>query len=299
MTGRRRDKRDGFCFVPNCSSGYRSCKEARSLFRVPLEADRREEWSRNIKRGDRALHECSVVCERHFEPRFIQRSFQMTINGKVVEIPRDRPLLTKDAIPTIFPDAPKYLSKSLPKIRKERNLSDQVFPNSKRRREDNMLPEAASNDVGLPNDLVKDSFSGLTRPNVWSEIFLPCAEDSFLYAECEADAVEQSKIAVKKQVRITMRAGGTAATADVLIRGKKLRQEVLATREEAEALINNVSQLALCPGTGIEPLTDKCPSFNGAFFSRNCAVVIADNLRACMHCRYQRKLILNQLSRRR
>ncbi|KAH7933399.1 hypothetical protein HPB49_012217 [Dermacentor silvarum] len=71
MTGRRRDKRDGFCFVPNCNSGYRSCKEARSLFRVPLEADRREEWSRNIKRGDRVLDESSIVCERHFVTRFI------------------------------------------------------------------------------------------------------------------------------------------------------------------------------------------------------------------------------------
>ncbi|KAH6930886.1 hypothetical protein HPB50_020636 [Hyalomma asiaticum] len=115
MTGRRRDMRDGFCFEPNCNSGYRSCKEARCLFRVPLEADRREEWSQNIKRGGRVLNESSVVCERHFEARFIQRTFQTTFNGKIIEIPRDRPLLSKGAIPTIFPDAPKYFSKSLPK----------------------------------------------------------------------------------------------------------------------------------------------------------------------------------------
>lgn len=44
---------------------------------------------RGTKRGDRALDETCIVCERHFESRFIQHSFQMTINGKVAEIPRD------------------------------------------------------------------------------------------------------------------------------------------------------------------------------------------------------------------
>ncbi|CAN8016951.1 unnamed protein product, partial [Ixodes persulcatus] len=121
MTERRRDKRDRTCFVPGCNSGYRSCKEARSLFRAPLECDRRETWSRNIKRSDRELHDGSVVCERHFESRFIQRTFQTTINGEVAEVLRERPLLTPDAVPTIFPDAPKYISKPLPKKRKDRN----------------------------------------------------------------------------------------------------------------------------------------------------------------------------------
>ncbi|KAG0432937.1 hypothetical protein HPB47_020369 [Ixodes persulcatus] len=105
----RRDKRDRTCFVPGCNSGYRSCKETRSLYRAPLECDRRETWSRNIKRSDRELHDGSVVCERHFESRFIQRTFQTTINGEVAEVLRERPLLTPDAVPTIFPDAPKHV----------------------------------------------------------------------------------------------------------------------------------------------------------------------------------------------
>lgn len=49
----------------------------------------------------------------------------------------------------------------------------------------------------------------------------------------------------------------------------------------------------------MEPLAGKCPSFNGEFFSKSCTLVVADALGACVHCKYQRKLILNQLSRRR
>lgn len=134
MTARRREKRDRTCFVPGCNSGYRSCKEARSLFRAPLELDRRETWSRNIKRSDRELHDGSVVCERHFESRFIQLTFQTMIKGQVAEIPRERPLLTPDAVPTIFPGAPKYISKPLPKKRKDRNICDQTLSLAKRRR---------------------------------------------------------------------------------------------------------------------------------------------------------------------
>lgn len=42
------------------------------------------------------------------------------------------------------------------------------------------------------------SFSKLTISSAWLEIFLPCVGDSFLYAELEADAVEHSKVALKR-----------------------------------------------------------------------------------------------------
>ncbi|KAH9374667.1 hypothetical protein HPB48_006498 [Haemaphysalis longicornis] len=82
MAKRRRDKRDRTCFVPNCNSGYRSCKKARSLFRVPADVDKREAWSRLIKRADRDLNDASAVCDLHFEAHFIERTLKTTINGK-------------------------------------------------------------------------------------------------------------------------------------------------------------------------------------------------------------------------
>ncbi|KAH8036175.1 hypothetical protein HPB51_018589 [Rhipicephalus microplus] len=78
MAERRRDKRDRTYFVPHCNSGYRSCKEARSLFRVPADVVKREAWSRLIKRADRELNDASAVCDLHFEVHFIERSFKTT-----------------------------------------------------------------------------------------------------------------------------------------------------------------------------------------------------------------------------
>ncbi|KAL1442965.1 hypothetical protein MTO96_030497 [Rhipicephalus appendiculatus] len=103
LEGRRPEQRERTCYVPGCKSGYKSCKETRSLFRAPIEPERLAAWSRKIRRKDRPLSHACVVCDRHFDERFIERTFRTKINGEIVEIPRDRPLLAKDAIPTIFP----------------------------------------------------------------------------------------------------------------------------------------------------------------------------------------------------
>ncbi|KAH8010042.1 hypothetical protein HPB51_024392 [Rhipicephalus microplus] len=121
-----REKRDSTCFLPGCNSGYRSCKTKFSLFRGPKEPERLQQWTRNIKRDDKRLDDACVFCERHFEPSFIERTFKIVIQGNVEEILRDVPLLAKEAVPTAFSDAPKYLYKPLPQKRKERNLCEQA-----------------------------------------------------------------------------------------------------------------------------------------------------------------------------
>ena len=100
--------RSSTCFVPGCKGGCRSCSEKLSVFKAPKDLSRREQWARNIKRADKELTRDSVVCERHFDVSFIERTYRHVINGEVVEIPRDCPRLSEDAVPTVFPDAPKY-----------------------------------------------------------------------------------------------------------------------------------------------------------------------------------------------
>ncbi|KAH7964968.1 hypothetical protein HPB49_002713 [Dermacentor silvarum] len=51
------------------------------------------------------------MCEKHFESRFIERSFKSVVRGELMKIPRETPQLTKDAVPTVFHDALKYLTK--------------------------------------------------------------------------------------------------------------------------------------------------------------------------------------------
>lgn len=50
--------------------------------------------------------------------RDILRSNRLVIDGKKVFHPRERPTLRADAVPTIFPNLPSYLTKQLPKERK-------------------------------------------------------------------------------------------------------------------------------------------------------------------------------------
>ncbi|KAH8018765.1 hypothetical protein HPB51_012084 [Rhipicephalus microplus] len=243
MAERRRDKRDCTCFVPYCNSGYLSCKEARSLFRVPADVVKREAWSRLIKRADRELNDASAVCDLHFEAHFIERTFKTTINEEVVEFERDRPQLAKDALPTIFPGAPTYISKRLTKKKKEQSICHQCEEHKK--------------DVD-------------------------CA------------------LALNKLVKIEVRSEGNAATVEVHLQGRKWQQQQIVTREEAEALLDHVDKFSLCCGADLEPLSGDCSSFNGKFFSKNCTITTKEGpATACIQCKYQRKLILNQLSRRR
>ncbi|KAH7978912.1 hypothetical protein HPB49_007341 [Dermacentor silvarum] len=113
------------CFVPLCRSGYRSNKDRVSLFAAQSDATRLAEWARMIRRTDRKLTPTAVVCEKHFESSLIERAFSITVNGVVHEIPRDKPRLKPDAIPTIFPEYPKHLVPKVPAKRKTRNLCEQ------------------------------------------------------------------------------------------------------------------------------------------------------------------------------
>ncbi|KAH8031353.1 hypothetical protein HPB51_016411 [Rhipicephalus microplus] len=122
------------CFVPGCKGGYRSCSEKLSVFKAPKDLSRREQWARNIKRADKELTRDSVVCERHFDASFIERTYRHIINGEVVEIPHDCPRLSEDAVPTLFPDAPKYFTKKAPVKRKDRNICEQRGPAKKRQK---------------------------------------------------------------------------------------------------------------------------------------------------------------------
>lgn len=69
------------CFVPFCKGGYKSSMKKMSLFRAPSYPVCLQEWARNIKRGDKVLDNTCVVCSRHFDECYIQRTFKHVING--------------------------------------------------------------------------------------------------------------------------------------------------------------------------------------------------------------------------
>lgn len=102
-----------YCFAPGCRTGYSGLKNAPklSLFGAPEDDERRHVWESNLHRADKPLEPSDAVCELHFEEKYILRHYVHVIDGKEVRIPRGKPSLSPDAVPTILPNVPKYLSK--------------------------------------------------------------------------------------------------------------------------------------------------------------------------------------------
>ncbi|KAH7943038.1 hypothetical protein HPB52_004021 [Rhipicephalus sanguineus] len=112
------------------SSRYAGVKAERklSLFSVPKDESRRKILERNLHRSDKALEENCAVCELHFEDRYILREYVHIIDGKEVRIARGVPALTPDAVPTVLPNVPKYLSTKLPPKRAPRKREAPTVP---------------------------------------------------------------------------------------------------------------------------------------------------------------------------
>lgn len=70
------------------------------------------------------------MCKLHFESRCILRGFVHVINGKKERIPRGNPVLTDDAVSTILPNRPSYLSRNMlkPRPRRRRIISSPLLP---------------------------------------------------------------------------------------------------------------------------------------------------------------------------
>ena len=54
------------CVVPNCKSGYPSCKEKLTLISVPKDQKTVRKWESAIPRKHFTLKSGQVVCQKHF-----------------------------------------------------------------------------------------------------------------------------------------------------------------------------------------------------------------------------------------
>lgn len=66
------------------------------------------------------------------------------MNGEVVKVKHGRPCLTKDAVPTRFPNTPSYLSKRLPEKRQSRTSREVLGNEMKRMKRNDGTPSAAT-----------------------------------------------------------------------------------------------------------------------------------------------------------
>ncbi|KAH6920264.1 hypothetical protein HPB50_028748 [Hyalomma asiaticum] len=110
------------CSAPGCRSGYASAAAnpghpgPRHFFKPPKDPDLLKAWQYAIPRKNFKVTPKTYVCDIHFDPVDIISCYEHTVNGQTVTIPRGRWTLRERAVPRIFPNVPKHLSK--PKVPK-------------------------------------------------------------------------------------------------------------------------------------------------------------------------------------
>lgn len=101
------------CCVPGCRTNYNPAEGYITVFKFPVDKERREDWVRRIHRKDFTPTNYSVICIKHFKPEFIILNIEAkSKEGVTLSCPRKKPILSTNAYPTIFPNQPKYLSSS-------------------------------------------------------------------------------------------------------------------------------------------------------------------------------------------
>ncbi|XP_077513304.1 uncharacterized protein LOC144124486 [Amblyomma americanum] len=314
----RPSKRQTHCFAPGCASGYVSSRKKdkkASVFSAPIDEERFKAWQRAIPRADRPLEKTSVLCELHFEPRFIVRDYTHIVNGGVVKIPRGRPCLSEDAVPTIFPNTPHYLSKKLPQKRLSRTSRGEVVGKKRKVDDGAQRDMALSSDEGTSDATADDAvdydkcsldkldylLSEKLLSKYWSKSHLEGAPRTVAFS---VFAQAREGACFKKLVLCS--AEDTHYHCSVFVQGVCLKKEDLPDAESVEKLLYSVDNMNACCGFEKNLLEEKYQSLSQAKYrmhgnnvhSKTCSGASLDE-RACIQCRYLRKLLLNQASYKR
>ncbi|KAM7301076.1 uncharacterized protein ISCGN_016638 [Ixodes scapularis] len=257
-SGVKKKQRAKHCFVPGCTTGYRSAKEKQTLFAVPKDPVLFSQWDRNIPRGDTHLQENSAVCALHFDEWCIERYFsEVRVDGDVVRIARTIPLLASHAVPTVFPNLPKYLTKKTPRKRKDRSTKEGTQPAKCFRTRSPPHTESASLPASpvLPvparpvSNMLKDCCDGVTLPSSkWLRHPFP---DCTVFADVHLNTCKSTLLA-DKFVSVTEPAlsDGEKLTCTLLLRGSPHKKEELTTAAELHDFLEHANRLELCIGAG-------------------------------------------------
>jgi len=110
------------CWAPGCKSGYPGILDTskRHFFQDPVDSNQLQLCQKNVPPRVGILLPVHYLCDIHFEEHFILKKYFHIINGQTVETDRGRWNLSHDAIPTIFPSLPKYLTSRVTKPRQRK-----------------------------------------------------------------------------------------------------------------------------------------------------------------------------------
>lgn len=289
----QRKQRAKHCFVPGCKTGYRSAKQTYTLFAVPQDPVRFEEWNRMIPRADMPLQAHSAVCERHFDERFVVRYYAdvPVVNGVAAPMKRQRPALTNDAVPTVFPNLPKYLTRKLPIARKKRPRDQDIPVPSKRIKasEANSGRETLDEYVLAASDMDTEQSQDMITTHLAS-ICLPSAQWTLLNCDtCIGFALltlsnTVTDVRAERLVTVPKNPESLAdkVTCTVSVNGSFFEEKTMKSRDELVEYLKHVDGLRICQGAGL--VTEFAPLeinssrtlrlHDGCVCSANCKVIV-------------------------
>ncbi|CAL1299448.1 unnamed protein product [Larinioides sclopetarius] len=101
------------CSVSACRGNYDEANKV-AVFSFPNDENLRAQWLRAIPRKDFKVTKNSKVCEKHFKDGEVLRlsTFYIEKTGETISAPMKRPKLKQNAVPSIFPGCPLYMSSS-------------------------------------------------------------------------------------------------------------------------------------------------------------------------------------------
>ena len=106
------------CVAPACTSGYASNRdEKKSVFTFPKDNEMRQKWIRAVPRANWDVSGNSAICELHFHASDFKESREdnnhSRVSAKGEELCRKE--LKPDAVPSVWPSCPSYLSSNTPR----------------------------------------------------------------------------------------------------------------------------------------------------------------------------------------
>ena len=291
------------CFVPGCKTGYstQSATNERRHFFQPKQSQI-ERWNAAIPRKDRCQTVKSVVCDLHFSDHYVIRDFTTVVGNDTVSIPRERPTLTADAVPTLFPNLPSYLSKNVTKRKSPRK---RPLPDTRSVKHCKL--QDSSRDDGLSYELQQLARETFTFAEIKLEArFLAQSVDWVVTVtdECVGFAqldVGSGGVSVNRSVVVTSNLSVSVYVRQVNVPlPENLRY--VSNREHLARLLLQVKEYKLCCGNDDPNLTKFVKNCTLATFDgkvskhRQCLAVAAENDTRCANCRQLRILLLNTKS---
>lgn len=185
------------------------------------------------------------------------------IEGKEVRTPRGKPSLSTDAVPTILPNLPMYLSKNPSRerpTRKRTALHPHADQTKRRCQQEDDLQTSETVDTGDGAENSAFVLSEIPKPTEhWALLTFP-NYDGVEYVSASLDS-EKKTVGVEKTVLMNNGESSSAVICRTYIRKMLVCESVSRTMDEAKQVLEVAHSLHVCKGTGrLELHGDKAES---------------------------------------